>query len=192
MTKADPAPSSERAPAVEACPLCVLQVRFPHALRAALLLCLALLVAAVANAANPLGIRWTLSPGGRVGIPRTYEARLPEASAKEARAMFDAGTAIFIDTRDARDYQKDHIPGAVNLPMRDWQRAWSKVSASGELPKEARLLIYCYGRKCGLSTRAGKRLLEEGYRHPIILEYGWTEWNDAGYPTVEHPQGRGR
>ncbi len=191
MTSTEPGLSPQEAPAgTESCPLCLLALRFPHALRAILLLCLAVFVAAVANGANPLGIRWTLSPDGRVGIPRVYERRLPEVSAKEALAMLDAGTGLFVDTRDAKDYQKDHIPAAVNLPMRDWQKAWPKAQPS--LPKDEQLLLYCYGGKCGLSTRAGKRLLELGYQHPIVLEYGWKEWLAAGYRTEKYPKGKAK
>ncbi len=29
-----------------------------------------------------------------------------------------------------------------------------------------------------------------GYPHLIILEHGWKEWQEAGYPTVAHPQGQ--
>ena len=191
MVQTDPGLSPPQAlPAAETCPLCMLLVRFPHAARAALLLCLAFAVAAAANLANPLGIRWTLSPDGRVGIPRIYEERLPEVSAKEALAMLKTHSAVFVDTRDAKDYKVDRIPGAINLPMRDWQNSWPKVRS--QLPKGAYLLLYCYGGKCGLSTRAGKRLLELGYQHPIVLEYGWKEWQKAGYATEKTAKGRAK
>lgn len=159
-----------------------LMKKAPHAARAAVLGLVALGVAAACNAANPLGIRWTLSPDGRPGIPRVFEDRLPEANAEEAFALIRSGKVIVIDSRDAKDYQENHIPGAINIPMREWHRAWPRVKH--RIPKEATLLLYCYGAKCGLSTRMAKRLLELGYQRPLILERGWKEWVEAGYPTV--------
>src|SRR5574340_1775600 len=77
--------------------------RFPHLARAAALVALALLGAAVANALNPEGIRWTLSPGGRVGIPRAFESRLPEISAAAAFTILKTHNSIFSDSRDETD-----------------------------------------------------------------------------------------
>ncbi len=155
--------------------------RFPHAARAVVLVAIAFLFAACTNAVNPLGIRWTLSPDGRMGLPRVFEDRLPEVNAPEALRMWKSGAAVFIDARDAEDYQEDHIPGAISLPMREWNTAWPKVRQ--HIPRDGTLLLYCYGGKCGLSTRMAKRLLELGYWHPVILEYGWQEWTEAGCPT---------
>ena len=158
--------------------------RFPHAARAAALVGVAFTIAAFCNAANPLGIRWFLSPDGRAGIPRVFEDRMPEVDAEEALEMWRSHQALFVDSRDAKDYQTNHIPGAISIPMREWNVAWPKTRH--QLPRQATLLLYCYGGKCGLSTRMAKRLLELGYEKPVILEYGWKEWTEAGYPTV-HP-----
>jgi len=162
--------------------------RFPHALRAGALVVLALVGAAVYNTLNREGIRWGPSPDGRTGIPRIFESRLPEISAAEGLKLLHSGKAIFVDARDEKDYRKDHLPGAVNLPMRNWNQAWPQVGPG--LPREARLVLYCYGGPCGLSTRMGKRLLELGYEHPIVLRRGWGEWTKAGYPTARRPKGK--
>jgi rhodanese-related sulfurtransferase len=52
------------------------------------------------------------------------------------------------------------------------------------LPRDRTLVLYCYGKHCGLSTRQGKRLLELGYDKLMVLDYGWMAWTKAGYPTV--------
>ena len=182
------------APASVSCPLvCVsasllrwLFARFPYASRAAALAALALLLAALANAAHPLGLRWRPGPDGRIGIPRAYESRLPQITAAEAFAMLQSGEAIFLDSRDAKDFAKDHIPAALNLPMRKWAEVWPGVKT--RLPRQAAYVLYCYGGQCGLSTRQGKRLLPLGYDHLFILDYGWKAWSDAGHPTARHPK----
>jgi len=160
--------------------------RFPHACRAAVLVVFALAIGATYNALNPLGIRWTRSPDGRIGIPRAFEQRLHEIAAPEALKALEAGDAIFVDSRDEKDYRKDHIPDAVNIPMRQW--AELEADATKRLPRDAKLVLYCYGGACGLSTRMGKRLLELNYQHPIVLRRGWAEWTEAGYPTAQKPR----
>jgi rhodanese-related sulfurtransferase len=167
-----------------------IEKRFPHASRAAALVLLALAVGAVYNAQNPLGIRWTQSPDGRVGIPRVFESRLREIAAPEALKLLDAGDAIFVDSRDEKDYKKDHIPSAINIPMRQWAKL--EADATRRLPRDAKLVLYCYGGACGLSTRMGKRLLELNYQRPIVLRRGWAEWTEAGYPTAQKPQRKPR
>lgn len=170
--------------------MCGLAARFPHLSRAVLLVSLAFLLAALVNQLNPRGIPWDIGPGGRVGIPRAYEGRLPEVPARVALAMWQSGDVTFLDSREAKDYDVDHIPGAINVSMRDWEEVWPKVR--GQLPRDGKYLLYCYGAKCGLSTRQAKRLLELGYEHVTILEYGWKEWTEAGYPTAQHPEGKAR
>jgi len=168
-----------------ACPMCEAASRFPHAVRAVLLVFLAVVLAAIANQINPRGIPWEISLGGRVGIPRAFEGQLPEVPAKVALGMLQSGEVTFLDSRETKDYQADHTPGAINLPMRDWERVWPK--AQRDLPRDGKYLLYCYGAKCGLSTRQAKRLLELGYEHVTVLEHGWKEWTEAGYPTERRP-----
>jgi len=151
-----------------------------------MLVTIAVIAAAAHNALSPLGIRWTLSPDGRVGIPQVFESRLPQVSAADALRISEDNETIFIDVRDEKDYREAHIPGAINLPMREWSQLEAEVQR--RLPKDARLVLYCYGGDCGLSTRMGKRLLELGYQHPIVLRRGWVEWKEAGYATVHRPR----
>lgn len=42
---------------------------------------------------------------------------IPRASLTEAKAAFDARTAIFLDVRDASSYAVGHIPGALSIPL---------------------------------------------------------------------------
>lgn len=160
--------------------------RVRNGTRAAALVGVAVALAAVSNALNPLGIRWTAAPDGRVGIPRAFESRLPEIDVTKAFTLYRSGDALFVDSRDQKDYDEDHIPGAINIPMRRWDEVWPAMQF--RLPKTRLLVLYCYGVRCGLSTRQGKRLLELGYEHLAVLDYGWKAWREAGYPTLKHPE----
>ena len=44
---------------------------------------------------------------------------------------------FIVDARDAAQYEKEHIPGAVNI---DWRQA---VARRAELPKDRMVVVYC-------------------------------------------------
>ncbi len=164
--------------------------RFPHAVRAACLVLVAVAAASIYNASNDLGLPWRPSPGNRVGIPRAFESRLPQIDAAQALSLYEGGEALFVDSRDEEDYQRDHIPGAVNAPMGRWTEIWPEIESA--LPRDRLLVLYCYGAHCGLSTRQGKELLRQGYSDLVVLDYGWNTWTEHGHPTMQHPEGHPR
>ena len=62
---------------------------------------------------------------------------IPRITVQEARAKFDAGTAIFVDVRSRDEYQARHIPGAISMPIEEIPARYN------ELPKDAEILLYC-------------------------------------------------
>lgn len=55
-----------------------------------------------------------------VGIPTPATAEQVErVSLMDAKAAFDAGSAVFLDVRDDSSYAISHIPGAVLIPITD-------------------------------------------------------------------------
>jgi hydroxyacylglutathione hydrolase len=61
-------------------------------------------------------------------------ARVPLADAK---AAYDAKSAVFVDVRGATDYQSSHIPGAISIPLGEIE------SRSNELNKDQWIITYC-------------------------------------------------
>ena len=51
----------------------------------------------------------------RIATPASADA-VPRISIEEAKAAFDAGTAIFIDVRGTDNYNLVHIAGALDIP----------------------------------------------------------------------------
>lgn len=67
-------------------------------------------------------------------IPFPEVPRIPLA---EAKAKFDAGTALIVDTRSAEDYAQSHIPNALSLPLADMN------TQNPDLPRDAEIITYC-------------------------------------------------
>lgn len=77
-----------------------------------------------------------------------------------------------IDTRDAEQFQKDHIPGAVNI---DWRKVLGQRS---KLPHNKMVLLYCNAGT--LSSQAAMALRVSGMENVRILQGGFTEWKAKG------------
>ncbi len=84
---------------------------------------------------------------------------------EEAKAIMDSGEdCIILDVRETAEYEKGHIPGAVQLSVTKLKKRAGEV-----LPDRERLiLLHC---KSGVrSAAAGKQLLELGYRN--VKDFG--------------------
>ena len=79
---------------------------------------------------------------------------------------------MVIDARDATQYAKEHIPGAVNI---EWRQVLAK---SGDIPKNKPVLIYC--NTGTLSAQAGFALRVSGWENVRILQGGLSEWKSKG------------
>lgn len=79
---------------------------------------------------------------------------------------------MVIDARDAAQYAKEHIPGAVNI---EWRQVLVK---SGDIPKNKPVLIYC--NTGSLSAQAGFALRVSGWENVKILQGGFAEWKAKG------------
>lgn len=79
---------------------------------------------------------------------------------------------VVIDARDAAQFTKGHIPGALHM---DWRRVLARRS---EIPRDKAVLIYC--NTGSLSAQAGFALRVAGWDNVRILQGGMEEWRAKG------------
>lgn len=93
----------------------------------------------------------------------------------ELSSMIQADEHInIIDVRSPEDFEKSHIPGAVNLPQESWQILEG-------LSRDRMNVVYCYSRVCHLAAKAALFFAE--YEYPVMeLEGGFEEWHRSGLP----------
>ncbi|MGC8857236.1 MAG: rhodanese-like domain-containing protein, partial [Anaerolineae bacterium] len=65
------------------------------------------------------------------------ESEIPRLQLEEAKAAFEAGTAVFVDVRSATSYAAAHIPGALSIPLADLEARLS------ELDPNQWIITYC-------------------------------------------------
>ncbi len=61
----------------------------------------------------------------------------PRIAVTDAKALYDAGSAIFVDVRSQGEYETAHVANAISLPLADLEARYK------ELPKDAAIITYC-------------------------------------------------
>ncbi len=104
----------------------------------------------------------------------------PVLTLEEVRQYIDEGLGIIIDARDAKYFEMGHLPGAVNLPAKEFGEVFATIGDS--LPQDFPLVVYCHGGNCSESHEV-LEYLEELEFHPLfIFSSGWEEWEANGLP----------
>lgn len=85
---------------------------------------------------------------------------------------------IVVDGRNPTAYEREHIPGALNLPHRTLDA--ERVAA---LDKSALYICYCDGIGCNGSTNTALKLLTFGCRVKELIG-GLDWWTRDGYATA--------
>jgi rhodanese-related sulfurtransferase len=100
---------------------------------------------------------------------------LEAVSRKELLRRIREGLVTVIDTRPAEEFAAGHLPGALNVPLRELKRRLR------ELPRDQAIVAYCRGAYCVLSYEAVAELRKRGFK-AFRLEEGYPEWRAAGLP----------
>ena len=103
---------------------------------------------------------------------------VPEISLSDAVAAIARG-AVVIDVRGRDAYEKDHIAGAVSVPLEELKRRAAEFAAL----KEQELVIYC-GNGSTLGPQGTRVLNEAGHPAAKNLTAGLSGWKAAGHPVA--------
>lgn len=100
---------------------------------------------------------------------------LEPVAASELVTRLREGSVVLLDVRPEDEYGLGHLPGALNIPLRQLEQRLS------ELPREHQIVAYCRGPYCVLSFEAVAALRAQGF-NVRRLEEGFPEWKAAGLP----------
>jgi rhodanese-related sulfurtransferase len=77
---------------------------------------------------------------------------------------------VIVDVREAEDYAKAHVPGAINLPHGSWENAEG-------LQKDRTNIVYCYTQQCHLAAKACVAFAGQGF--PVMeMDGGFEVWKE--------------
>ncbi|MCU0689380.1 MAG: rhodanese-like domain-containing protein [Phycisphaerales bacterium] len=107
-------------------------------------------------------------------------------SIDEIRAMMQAEPVQFVDARNASEFARGHLPGAVLLTPDMF--ATGLPPAALALDRGAPVIVYCTGGDCHSSELVAIRLQGIGYSRLFVYEGGYDAWKAAGM-AVQMPDG---
>jgi ArsR family transcriptional regulator len=102
---------------------------------------------------------------------------LEAVSRQELLERSRAGTVTILDVRPEDEFALGHLPGALNIPLRELE------ARLGEMNPEQEIVAYCRGPYCVLSYEAVAQLRARGFK-VRRLEDGLPEWRAAGLPVI--------
>jgi rhodanese-related sulfurtransferase/DNA-binding transcriptional ArsR family regulator len=102
---------------------------------------------------------------------------LEAVSREELLERSRAGTVTILDVRPDDEFKLGHLPGALNIPLRQLE------ARLGEIDPRHEVVAYCRGPYCVLSYEAVAALRARGFK-ARRLEDGLPEWRVAGLPVV--------
>ena len=83
-------------------------------------------------------------------------------------------TALFVDTRDAGQFEAGTIPGAVNI---EWREVLDRID---EIPDDRMTILFC--NTGSLSAQAAFALRVSGRSNVVVMQTGFTGWQqDAAF-----------
>lgn len=99
-------------------------------------------------------------------------------------ALFDQHPdLVVLDNRKEKDFAAGHIEGAVRLVDTDVS---AETLAAVVPSKDAPVLMYCNGLKCGRAANAVQAAVDLGYTKLFYYAKGMEEWNAKGLPLAKN------
>jgi ArsR family transcriptional regulator len=113
-------------------------------------------------------------------VRRYFQARdsLEPVSRAELVERLRAGVVTVLDVRPEDEYALGHLPGAINIQIRELEKRLDELDPTREI------VAYCRGAYCVLSYEAVAALRARGFS-VRRLEDGYPEWRAAGLPVEE-------
>jgi rhodanese-related sulfurtransferase len=113
------------------------------------------------------------------------EAEFRIIATAELKALMDEKKdLVLVDTRTAEEFQEAHIKGAISIPEKVFDEKLSLLPSD----KNALVVLYCNGVKCGKSKKAAKKAEAVGYRNLVIYAEGFPVWEEKGLAIVAGPE----
>ncbi|MBM3854719.1 MAG: metalloregulator ArsR/SmtB family transcription factor [Verrucomicrobia bacterium] len=94
--------------------------------------------------------------------------------------LIQRDAVVLIDVRPREEYDADHLPGAISIPLTELLQRMS------ELPSDKIVVLYCRGPYCLLGDKAQEQLAARAIR-ALRLSEGVKDWAAAGLPHMASP-----
>lgn len=84
-------------------------------------------------------------------------------------------SAIWVDARPDDEFERDHVPGAIQLNEDHWNELLPQFLEKWS--PEKKVVVYCSTQSCNLAKEVARRLRNEAQlKNVFVLQGGWEEW----------------
>lgn len=107
----------------------------------------------------------------REQLERILDAEAPRNDQRE-------GGYALVNVLDRDAYEKEHIPGSINIPrarIQDFARRFDRSK---------NIIVYCASVDCAISPRTASDLSQRGFERVYEYEGGMKEWKAAKNPVA--------
>ena len=110
-------------------------------------------------------------------VPEEVQLVSPE----RAFELYQEGGAAFVDARELERYEYGHIPGALSLPVDDFEEYTQELIF---LRTSHLVVVYCEDLNCGASKKLVELLIKNHVGNLVLMPEGISGWKNAGYPIL--------
>jgi len=108
-------------------------------------------------------------------MPDKPQDAVQPAEPAQVMDWLEAGEILLVDVRETTEYEREHIAGALLLPLSSFE-----ADVFPDLAGK-RVVLHCaVGKR---SEAAGKMLIKAGRRDIVHMTGGMNAWKAAGFPT---------
>ena len=104
----------------------------------------------------------------------------------EALDLWNQKDALFCDARSKSEYDQGHIPGAIPLPVAEFDKYYAMYE--GKIKHARNLVTYCHGVGCQLSNKVAQKLVnDKKFTNVGSFFGGWPQWQQHNMPVETGP-----
>ncbi|MFQ5824352.1 MAG: rhodanese-like domain-containing protein [bacterium] len=112
------------------------------------------------------------------------EEMVAELSLEELKLKIDEGEIFhLVEVSNEEDYNKGHIPGAVNMPLNTLRE-----TADQKFRKYEQIVVYCQETSSSVGSTAARILQRMGFSNVLLFQGGKEAWQNAGFPLDEQTE----
>jgi rhodanese-related sulfurtransferase len=110
-------------------------------------------------------------------VARADMGEIDSISPKEASAMYSGQKAVIVDVREDSEWNEQHIPGAIHIPLAQLNERLAELKQYKDSP----VITQC--RTGGRSAKAFDVLKLAGFSKVYNMDGGIMAWDKAGLKT---------
>ena len=133
---------------------------------------ISLICGIIFNLVNPNGI--DLLPRSLSGEPS------PSVDLQTTIEKYRGEGVVFIDARPSYFYDKEHLKGALSMPLALFDIMY--MMDLGDLDKSKEIIVYGRNISSRYDQKVARKLMLRGHRNTSVLKGGLPAWKEKGYP----------